>query len=113
MDADRARTLLEEERAEVQSLLTHLDSNLDQDRETGRGDAGDDVDSAQPLAADEVDDATAASLRDRLAAIERAEKRLADGTFGLSVRSGTPIPDERLEVMPTAELTVEEAAKES
>lgn len=114
MDTDRARTLLEEERAEVQGLLTHLDSNLDQDRATGgRGDAGDDVDSAQPLAADEVDDATAASLRDRLAAIERAEKRLADGTFGLSVRSGTPIPDERLEVMPTAELTVEEAAKES
>ena len=50
-----------------------------------------------------------AGLRERLAAIERAEKRLADGTYGLSVRSGEPIPDERLEVMPTAELTVAEA----
>ena len=113
MDADRARTLLDAERTEVESLLAHLDSSLDQDRDNGRADAGDEVDSAQPLAADEVDDATAASLRDRLAAIDRAEKRLADGTYGLSIRSGTAIPDERLEVMPTAELTVDEASKES
>ena len=48
----------------------------------------------------------------RLQAVERAEQRLADGTFGLSVRSGKPIPDERLEVAPTAELTVEEASSE-
>ena len=44
----------------------------------------------------------------QLAAIERAEARLAAGTYGLSVESGEPIPDERLEVSPTAELTVEE-----
>jgi RNA polymerase-binding transcription factor DksA len=30
------------------------------------------------------------------------------GIYGLSVQSGQPIPDERLEVVPTAELTVEE-----
>ena len=54
-----------------------------------------------------------AGLRHRLAAIERAEKRLADGVFGRSVRSGEPIPDERLQAMPTAELTVEEASAES
>ena len=40
--------------------------------------------------------------------MERAEARLAAGTYGLSVQSGEPIPDERLEVVPTAELTVEE-----
>ena len=40
--------------------------------------------------------------------MERAEKRLADGTYGLSVRSGDPIPDARLEAQPTAELTIEE-----
>jgi DnaK suppressor protein len=33
---------------------------------------------------------------------------LAAGTYGLSILSGEPIPDERLEVVPTAELTVEE-----
>jgi DnaK suppressor protein len=44
----------------------------------------------------------------QLAAVERAEARLAAGTYGLSVESGEAIPDERLEVSPTAELTVEE-----
>ena len=47
-------------------------------------------------------------LKDRLAAVERAEERLAAGTYGLSIRSGEPIPDERLEANPTAELTVAE-----
>ena len=47
-------------------------------------------------------------LREQLAAVERAEERLAAGTYGLSVESGQPIPDERLEAVPTAELTVEE-----
>ena len=45
-----------------------------------------------------------------MAAIGRAEERLVAGTYGLSVRSGLPIPDERLEADPTAELTVEEAS---
>jgi len=40
--------------------------------------------------------------------VERAERRLQDGTYGLSVESGEPIPDARLEIYPTAELTVEE-----
>ena len=56
-----------------------------------------------------MDDSTADTLRDRLAAIDRALKRLDDGTYGRSVRSGVPIPDERLEADPAAELTIEEA----
>jgi DnaK suppressor protein len=43
-----------------------------------------------------------------VATLERAEARLQDGTYGLSVRSGAPIPEARLEARPTAELTVEE-----
>lgn len=39
-----------------------------------------------------------------------AEARLAAGTYGLSFESGEPIPDERLESVPTAERTVEEEA---
>jgi hypothetical protein len=35
---------------------------------------------------------------------------LAAGTYGRSVLSGQPIPDERLEAFPLAELTVEEEA---
>ena len=51
------------------------------------------------------------SLRERLAAIEKAERRLEEGTYGKSVRSGAPIPDERLEADPAAELTVDEAQR--
>ena len=72
-------------------------------------DAGDSVDMAQPIEYGERDEAIEAGLREKLEAIERAEKRLEEGTYGLSVLSGEPIPDARLEAQPTAELTVEEA----
>lgn len=110
MDADRARALLGAEKAEVEAMLAEITKAGVQDRESEQeiGDAGD---HAQPLESEGVDDAVEASLRTRLEDIQRAEKRLADGTFGLSVRSGRPIPDERLEVAPTAELTIEEAAE--
>lgn len=47
-------------------------------------------------------------LNRRLAELERAEARLLAGTYGRSIQSGEPIPDERLEANPLAELTVEE-----
>ena len=109
MDTERARTLLAAERAEVEALLAESSRSGGQDREAEQ-DVGDSSDTADALESEGVDNAVAASLRERLAAIERAEQRLADGTYGLSVRSGQPIPDERLEVAPTAELTVEESA---
>jgi RNA polymerase-binding transcription factor DksA len=56
----------------------------------------------------ELDSGLAEDLAAQLARLERAEARLAAGTFGLSTESGEPIPDERLEALPTAELTVEE-----
>ena len=66
---------------------------------------------AQPLAQQGVDDAVAAGLRDRLAALDRALQRVEDGSYGRSIRSGAPIPDERLEADPAAELTVQQAAE--
>src|SRR6266850_2139252 len=45
------------------------------------------------------------------AGYERAEGRLAEGTYGLSVESGEPIPDGRLQAVPWAERTVEEQAR--
>jgi DnaK suppressor protein len=109
MDENRARELLGAERAEAESLLKATDAEGQQDREA-EDDSGDVSDFAQPLTAEGMDDAIAESLRDRLAAIGRAERRLANGTFGLSIRSGLPIPDERLEADPMAELTIEEAS---
>jgi DnaK suppressor protein len=109
MESDRARTLLSDERANVEKLLADAAAYGSQDREAEK-EQGDTSDPAQSLAAQGVDDAVAASLRERLAALDRAEQRLLAGMYGRSIRSGTPIPDERLEADPTAELTVEEAS---
>ena len=65
---------------------------------------------ATDLYQDEFDEGLADDLREELAAVERAEARLAAGTYGRSVESGEPIPDERLEALPTAERTAEEEA---
>ena len=110
MDLDRARSLLIAERDEVQDLLKDTEESGREDRQAEvDSEAGDIEDAAQPLTAEGMDDAIAESLRSRLDAIERALRRLDDGTYGRSVRSGEPIPDERLEADPAAELTVEEA----
>lgn len=70
---------------------------------------GDMFDSAEPLVDEDLDDSVVAELQSHLAAIDRAEKRVEAGTFGYSVLSGVPIPDDRLEADPSAELTVDEA----
>ena len=69
------------------------------------------ADDASDLYQEGVDVGRIDELRDQLAAVERAEERLRDGKYGLSVESGTPIPDERLEAVPAAERTVEEEAR--
>jgi DnaK suppressor protein len=104
VDTERARALLAAERREIEQALSRR----------GHQDDGDDAGWLEPgnLAAalylDELDEGLAEDLRDRLAAVERAEHRLAAGTYGLSVESRQPIPNERLEAFPTAERTVEE-----
>jgi len=108
MDPDRAKKLLAEERRRVEADLRVVGHAATDDRETAN-ESGDIADPAERLTAEEVDDAVFESLRDRLAAIERAEERLRRGTYGQSVRSGRPIPDDRLEADPAAELTVDEA----
>jgi DnaK suppressor protein len=110
MDEARARQLLSAERERVEALLRDTTRAGDEDRDAA-GETGDIADPAQPLTDEEGEDAIAAGLRDRLAAIERAEARLAAGTYGRSVRSGQPIADERLEADPAAELTVEEETR--
>jgi DnaK suppressor protein len=110
MDEEQARRRLQQERAEVERLLAETVQAGREDRATEDEKGVDYADPAQSLTAQGEEDAIAESLRNRLAAIGRAEQRLADGTYGRSVRSGRPIPDARLEADPAAELTVEEAA---
>jgi DnaK suppressor protein len=47
----------------------------------------------------------------RIADIDRALQKIAEGTYGLSDESGALIPKARLEAMPEAVLTVEEQGK--
>jgi DnaK suppressor protein len=109
VDEDQARALVRAKRAEVQSLLETTEREGRQDRAAEDEQGADISDPAQPLTAQFENEAITASLRDRLAALDRAEQRLNNGTYGRSVESGLPIPDERLEADPAAELTIEEA----
>ena len=112
MDEKRARALLTEERQRLERLLRSVDADHDRVAPADQG-AEDLVDGADRRILEETDEAVARQLTSRLAALERAEGRLAAGTYGRSVLSGRPIPDERLEAFPLAELTVdEEAAQE-
>jgi DnaK suppressor protein len=104
VDPDRARELLAEERRRVEKALAGL-----RREDVGElADQDEPADQASDLYENELDAGLAKQLRETLAAVERAEARLADGTFGLSVESGQPIPDERLEAVPTAERTTDE-----
>lgn len=102
MDADRARRLLAQERERIEKAIAELDpESAAESAEPGDRDSED-------LYQQEYDEGRAGNLQEQLAAVERAEARLQDGSYGLSVESGAPIPDGRLEVMPTAERTVAE-----
>jgi DnaK suppressor protein len=101
--------LLAAERTRIEGLIAGLQVDRNDNRDVEDEQDVDWSDPAQPLTSQGTDDAVAAGLRERLQAIERAEGRLAAGTYGRSIRSGVPIPDERLEADPAAELTVDEA----
>jgi DnaK suppressor protein len=102
MDSDRAHQLLAAERERIEHEIAELGPEAADDRdEPGDRDS-------ENLYQQEFDAGRAADLQDQLAAVERAEARLTEGTYGLSVESGEPIPDGRLEALPTAERTVAE-----
>lgn len=104
MDPDRARELLAAERSRIERSLARLGRQVDAEEH----DDEDPANLASDLYEDELDEGLRDDLEDQLAAVARAEERLAAGTYGLSVESGQPIPDERLEIFPAAERTVEE-----
>jgi DnaK suppressor protein len=104
MDPDRARELLQAERERIERALAGA-QHEDDGEITAQADP---ADLATDTYQDEFDEGARDDLQEQLAAVERAEARLAAGTYGLSIESGEPIPDDRLEAFPTAERTVEE-----
>jgi DnaK suppressor protein len=102
VDPKRANELLQQERQRIEAALAGL-APVASDEPT--------ADQAADLSEAELDEGLSDDLRDELAALERAEARLAAGTYGLSIESGEPIPDERLVALPTAERTAAEQAR--
>jgi DnaK suppressor protein len=108
MDQARARQLLAFARKRVEHALAGVEpedgdelADLDQHL----------ADYATDLYETELDESLAAAMREELEAIKRAEQRLDQGRYGLSIESGEPIPDARLEAIPWAERTAEEQAR--
>jgi DnaK suppressor protein len=102
MDPDRARERLAEERARIEREIAGLGSPEAPDSPEDSGDQ------AQELEQAETDEGLRQDLERTLEAIDRAEARLEEGTYGVSVVSGEPIPDERLEALPWADRKVDE-----
>jgi DnaK suppressor protein len=105
MHVERARELLAAERRRiVRALAQHArqDDAEESDPFFNPGNL------AADLYQEEFDEGLSEDLRRQLDALERAEQRLAAGIYGLSIESGQPISDARLEALPTAELTAEE-----
>jgi DnaK suppressor protein len=105
MDRDHASELLARERERIENAIADLRREAP-DESDARVEPGDEDD--EGLYQDEFDAGRAQDYEEQLAALERAEARLADGTYGVSVDSGEPIPDQRLEAYPLAERTVDE-----
>jgi DnaK suppressor protein len=105
MDSERAQELVARERERVEQALAALnrDGPLEASERDEPGDQG-----SEDLYQDGIDLGRVEELNAQLAAVVRAEARLAAGTYGRSVDSGESIPDGRLEALPLAERTVEE-----
>jgi DnaK suppressor protein len=104
----RARQLVARERARVESMLAELGGEIRAEGSLQRQQPGDSTDAGSARDAESITVALETDLRKQLAAVGRAEERIARGTYGRSVESGLPIPDERLEAEPLAERTIEE-----
>jgi DnaK suppressor protein len=101
VDRERARQRLGEERARIERELSeHGGASSDEPEDSG--------DQADELVQASTDSALREDAEQILDAIKRAEQRLEEGTYGKSVVSGEPIPDERLEALPWADRLVEE-----
>ena len=98
------------------SLVAAADATESDEAEV-RGDRTDGAmefeDDAQELDALERDGNLVVRDVERLERVDRALKKIEEGTYGLSDRSGEPIPRERLEAVPEALYTLsEEQARE-
>jgi DnaK suppressor protein len=106
MDGDEARELLQRERARIEGALGGVKHNDEHDT-----DDFDPTDAGAETFEASLDEGLAERLQVELEAVEAAERRLAEGSYGISVDSGEAIPDDRLRTIPWAERTADEQAR--
>ena len=85
MDDERARELLVAERKRLERAISRHMHEDDGEQSDPFFDPGN---LAAKLYQDELEESLEEDLRVQLAALERAEQRLASGTYGLSIESG-------------------------
>ena len=117
-NAGLSRAFVEQQRERLEMLRDQLLGTMAETEAEERDlqnrnvdETGDLGDRSAPAIQSEIDDARHAVNERRLADVERALKKIAEGTYGLSDASGEPIPKERLETVPEAIYTVEEESR--
>ena len=111
---DRQRLRLTNLRDELAAATQRKEAEEEDINSQSSGQAVEYEDDAQRLTTLELDGNLVARNAQRLAQVDRALEKIAEGTYGLSDASDHAIPRERLEATPEAIYTVaEQAARES
>ena len=109
MDTEVARERLlqlqQELRTSIEETTSRMERGVYSDDPAGGSDFGDRGAHEQQAAEDE---GVLDGVRRRLNSVEDALRRIDEGTYGISVVSGKPIPEERLEALPDAATLVGE-----
>lgn len=108
-DSDRKRELLQAEETETRALISSLTSDISELSAAREGDNSDDEHDPEgaTLAFERSQaDTLLRQSKERLTDIAEAVARLENGTFGICVSCGKPIPDVRLEIRPYAQTCV-------
>jgi RNA polymerase-binding protein DksA len=110
IDTTRFRDALLRERERVQAALENLHNENPGTVEDETGDETQDQhlgDAATAMHDREVDYTLEDNEEQLLARIDAALRRIEDGTYGICTNCGRPIPEERLEALPWAELCID------
>lgn len=98
LEAERGRIFAEIEEFEAEGQETLSDVSGENNYRDHMADQG------SATFSRELDMTLVEQARESLAQIDRALKRMAEGTYGVCARCGATIPPERLQAMPEADL---------
>ena len=108
-DVAAVAEVLARKRAEVEAEMAGLTARPDQ---AGDISFGKRVGDGTSIAVERITQVAAHDrLRSVLAEVQRAQQKLAEGTYGECDVCGSPIPPERLEALPWTTRCVEDAAR--